>query len=279
MKALAYAKVNLTLEVLGRRADGYHELRSVVQTVSLADELELIEADGISCDSGYEDDLCVKAAQVLARETGVTKGVSVSVKKRIPAGGGLGGGSADAAAVLTTLNEMWNLAMPCGELAEIGAKVGSDVPSLVYGGTVVMEGRGEKVAPVPAGELPRDPLFLVLVNPGVFCSTREVFSRCRPRLHEDASILYNMFSALRSGDWRNVAAASMNDLYASAAALQPAVSAALESLKAAGASGVTMSGSGSTVFGFVPDEAQGREIAAQMNAAGLWAECVHTIVR
>lgn len=278
MKAPAYAKVNLTLEVLGRRDDGYHALRSVVQPISLADELELTEADGISCDSGYEDDLCVKAARTLARVSGVTRGVRISVKKRIPVGGGLGGGSADAAAVLVALDEMWKLGKSRRELAEIGAAVGSDVPALVLGDTVLMEGRGEKVS-LLAGDVAFPRLFMVLANPGVFCSTAGVFSACTPRLHGDGSILYNMTNALRSGDWRKVADATMNDLEVPASALHPEISAVLGALKAAGVRGVSMSGSGSTVFGFVPDEARGREIAALMNAEGYWAESVHTIVR
>jgi 4-diphosphocytidyl-2-C-methyl-D-erythritol kinase len=278
VKAPAYAKVNLTLEVLGRRDDGYHALRSVVQPISLADELELTEADGISCDSGYEDDLCVKAARTLARVSGVTRGVRISVKKRIPVGGGLGGGSADAAAVLVALDEMWKLGKSRRELAEIGAAVGSDVPALVLGDTVLMEGRGEKVSQL-AGDVAFPRLFMVLANPGVFCSTAGVFSACTPRLHGDGSILYNMTNALRSGDWRKVADATMNDLEVPASALHPEISAVLGALKAAGARGVSMSGSGSTVFGFVPDEARGREIAALMNAEGYWAESVHTIVR
>lgn len=278
MKAPAYAKVNFTLEVLGRREDGYHALRSVVQPISLADELEFTEAEDISCDSGYEDDLCVKAARTLARVSGVTRGVRISVKKRIPVGGGLGGGSADAAAVLVALDEMWKTGKSRRELAEIGAMVGSDVPALVLGDTVLMEGRGEKVS-LLAGEVSFPRLFMVLANPGVFCSTAGVFSACTPRLHDDGSILYNMTNALRSGDWQKVAAATMNDLEAPASALHPEISAALGALKAAGACGVSMSGSGSTVFGFVPDEARGREIAALMNAEGYWAESVHTIVR
>jgi 4-diphosphocytidyl-2-C-methyl-D-erythritol kinase len=278
VKAPAYAKVNLTLEVLGRRDDGYHALRSVVQPISLVDELELTEADGISCDSGYEDDLCVKAARTLARVSGVTRGVRISVKKRIPVGGGLGGGSADAAAGLVALDEMWKLGKSRRELAEIGAAVGSDVPALVLGDTVLMEGRGEKVSQL-AGDVAFPRLFMVLANPGVFCSTAGVFSACTPRLHGDGSILYNMTNALRSGDWRKVADATMNDLEVPASALHPEISAVLGALKAAGARGVSMSGSGSTVFGFVPDEARGREIAALMNAEGYWAESVHTIVR
>jgi 4-diphosphocytidyl-2-C-methyl-D-erythritol kinase len=279
VKVEAYAKINLTLEVFGRRDDGYHRLRSVVQQISLSDTLRLADAAVFSCDSGYDDDLALKAARMLAEKTGVRRAVSISIEKRIPAGGGLGGGSADAAAALLALNEMWRLGLSIRELASLGAEVGSDVPALVYGGTVVMEGRGEAVTPFAADEVDCRPLNLVLVNPGVFSGTAEVFSHYKPRLQDDPSILYNMRSALNCGDYRSVAAAVMNDLRRPAVELHPEIAEALDSLEKAGAEGVSMSGSGSTVFGLVSDEASGREIASLMNDKGYWAECVHTIVR
>jgi 4-diphosphocytidyl-2-C-methyl-D-erythritol kinase len=278
VKAEAFAKVNFTLEVLGRRRDGYHALRSVVVPVSLSDTLSFEPAADISCDSGFADDLCVKAAEVLRERCACGKGAAIKVEKRIPVGGGLGGGSADAAATLVALNGLWGLGRSREELAEIGAAVGSDVPALVLGGAVLMEGRGEKVERLELGRRAR--FDLVLVNPGVFCSTAEVYAACRcVRLQNDRSILYNMHHAMDGGDCRTVGRALMNDLQASATALHPEISAAMEDLREAGSLAVLMSGSGSTVFGLVPDEARGREIAALMEAKGYWARSVHTIVR
>lgn len=275
MRTEAYAKVNLTLEVFGTRADGYHALRSVVVPVSLADTLEIEVADGLSCDTGYADDLCLKAARTLREAVGKPAfGTAIHVEKRIPAGGGLGGGSADAAATLVALNDLWGAGKSREELAELGAAVGSDVPSLVRGGAVLMEGRGEVVTPFPAPH----GLNLVLANPGINCPTREVYEKCRARVTDDPTIVYNMCSAIESGDIRRIAAAQMNDLQTPAVALHPEIGAALRSLEEAGALGVTMSGSGSTVFGLVPNEARGREIAALLNAKGLRAWAVHTIV-
>jgi len=156
VKLLAHAKVNFTLEVLGERSDGYHALRSVVVPISLADTLEIepTEDGSVTSDTGFSDDLCVKAARVLADLQPSTfnlqpaLGARIRVTKRIPAGGGLGGGSADAAAVLLGLDDLWRLGLSRTELAEIGAQVGSDVPSLVLGCPVLMEGRGEKVSPL-----------------------------------------------------------------------------------------------------------------------------------
>jgi len=291
VKVEAYAKVNLTLEVFGRRSDGYHALRSVVLPVSLSDTLEIeTTADGtLSSDTGYADDLCVKAAEIL-RSTpnpqpstfslqpstfNLQPGAAIRATKRIPAGGGLGGGSADAAATLLALNELWGLKKSREELAEIGAAVGSDVPSLVLGGPVLMEGRGERVTRLDVG--PVSGLSLVLVNPGVFSSTREIFAHCTPRLPSGASIVYNMRQALGSGDIQAIAAATMNDLQAPACARHPEIREALAALEAAGAAGVTMSGSGSTVFGLVRSEAEGRKIAGSLASRGFWARVVGAI--
>jgi len=274
MKIEAYAKVNLTLEVFGVREDGFHALRSIVVPVSLSDTLEVVPASSLSSDTGYPDDLCLKAARVLCDG----RGADIHVDKRIPAGGGLGGGSADAAATLIALNEEWGLGKSREELVEIGAKVGSDVPSLVMGGPVLMEGRGEKVTPFMRGNRPFPRLNLVLCNPGVSSSTKEVYGKCNSRVTDNPSIVYNMCSALESGDLERIAAAMMNDLQSPAVAIHPEIGGALELLRKSGAVGATMSGSGSTVFGLVPDETRGREIAAFLNLNGFAAWPVHTIV-
>ena len=275
MTVEAYAKVNLTLEVFNRRSDGFHALRSVVLPVSLADTLEIEDAPALTSDSGYPDDLCLKAARVLDP----TRGARIRVVKRIPAGGGLGGGSADAAATLLALNDVWGLGRSREELAEIGAEVGSDVPALVLGGPVLMEGRGERVSRL-GGDARRGArgLNLVLANPGVFCSTAEVYARCVPRPLADAGASERMCRALASGELAAVAAALANDLEGPALALHPEIRETMEALDAAGAEGVLMSGSGSTVFGLVPTEARGREIATVLSERGLWARAVHAVV-
>lgn len=279
MRIEAYAKVNFTLEVLGKRADGYHALRSLVVPVTLSDTLTLADAEDISSDTGYDDDLCVKAANVLkshAPEPKAIKGVAISVEKRIPAGGGLGGGSADAAATLVALNEMWGLRFTPERLTEIGAEVGSDVPALVlsrFWGPVVMEGRGEFVRSA-GGDFPR--LNLVLVNPGVFSSTPRVFAGCNSRVTDDPKILYNIISSYQSRDLSSMAASFMNDLETAAMELNPEIKTAKEALIACGVSGALMSGSGSTVFGLVSSEDEGRKIASSLRADGYSTWCVKT---
>lgn len=278
----AFAKVNFTLEVLGERADGFHALRSLVVPVSLSDTLEITPADSFSSDTGYADDLCLKAARTLhaalaraggadwraGSERAARRPCAIRVVKRIPSGGGLGGGSADAAATLIALNRIWCAGLSDDALAKLGADVGSDVPALVLaqsGVPVVMEGRGEIVRPVPDAARRLD---LVLVNPGVFSSTAEVFSKCKFRVTNDASILYNILQALRVGDVDGISAATMNDLEPCAVALHPEIAEAKQALLDAGAVGATMSGSGSTVFGLVRSEDDGHRIASSLVAKG-----------
>jgi len=261
----ANAKVNLTLEVYGKRPDGYHALRSLVAPISLADTLDIETTDdgSITSDTGFPDDLCVKAAFALRSTLSLTTnhqplttalGARIRVAKSIPVGGGLGGGSADAAATLRALNELWHLNKSPEELAEIGAAVGSDVPALVlaqhYHRVVLMEGRGEKVT-LPPHPIILSSLHLILANPGISVSTAEVYRLCTPRTEP--------------------AAGAVNDLQAPAVAAHPEIARTLEALKAAGATDVMMSGSGATCFGFAANEADATRIATALNAAGLRA--------
>ena len=280
MRAEAFAKVNFTLEVFGKRADGYHALRSVVMPISLADTLEVETADDgtVTSDTGYDDDLCVKAARILKSSVSglpSSLGAVIRVIKRIPAGGGLGGGSADAAAVLRALNELWKVGLSREELAEIGAQVGSDVPSLVMGGSVIMEGRGEKVTPL--FNLQPSTFNLILVNPGVHSSTKEVYGACEARALSDENATAKMVAALGEGDVGKIAAALMNDLQAPAVKLHPEIADALVSLRTAGVVGAMMSGSGSSVFGLVENESEARRISSEMNARGYKAWPVQTV--
>lgn len=232
----AHAKINLTLDVLGARPDGYHDLRSVVVPVPLHDDVSLEVADDVRVempgDLPQERNLAWKAAQALRRAAGCATGARIRIVKRIPAGAGLGGGSADAAAVLNGLNELWGLNLPADRLCEIGATVGSDVPALVLGGPVLMEGRGERVAPLADSPLKDFPLpdmsRLVLRTPPVFVSTPRVFAEFR---ESDRGL-------------------GPNDLQPAACRLHPEILGALDALRAEGCSGVMMSGSGSSVFGF-----------------------------
>ena len=164
----AYAKINLTLEVLSRRDDGYHEVATIMQTVDLHDTVRLVHADDIilTCDDpALEslDNLAYKAAQLLRKESGYTGGAHIAIDKAIPVSAGLGGGSSDAAATLNGLNELWQLGMTTAQLETLGAQIGSDVPFLLRGGTAIGLGRGERIRRLP----PANVEWMVVLTPDV----------------------------------------------------------------------------------------------------------------
>lgn len=244
------AKVNLFLKVLGKRPDGYHELATLMQPVSLFDELEIsvTEGDGIDVvtDSaeapGGEDNLAYRAARVFFQATAMRRRVEITLKKAIPVGAGLGGGSSDAAAVLMALNEMSGVWLPDGALMEMAARLGSDVPFFILKGPALAGGRGEKLKRVRLPEL-----HYVLVNPGFHVSTAWVYSSLGlTKESENNNLLYSYEVPVSP---EGVAAALVNDLEAVTARQYPEISGLKEKLRGAGALGALMSGSGPTVFG------------------------------
>lgn len=165
---MAPAKINLTLEVLRERSDGYHDLASILMAVDLADRITLEDADEVSLDCDVRelagtDNLAYRAAVRLKSEAGRSDGVRVSLAKNIPAAAGLGGGSSDAAAVLIGLNRLWSLGMSADDLTPMAAELGSDVPFFLYGGTAMVQGRGEIVRPLP----PADIKYALILSPDI----------------------------------------------------------------------------------------------------------------
>ncbi len=258
MREKAYAKLNLTLDVLGQRTDGYHELRMVMQTVELADEVAVelgVGAIRAHTDLGFlpndERNLAVAAALRFQEETGIPLGgFSVSIHKQIPVCAGLAGGSSDGAAVLRALNVLTGAKLTPLRLAEIGRRVGSDVPYCVLGGTALAEGRGELLTPLP----PLPPCPAVLCKPGWSVSTPELFARAdgvRLRRRPDTA---GLLSALKAGDLGGVARRMYNVFED---VLPERRRAEIMDIKNAliqyGALGAAMSGTGPTVFGLFAD--------------------------
>ncbi len=174
----APAKLNLMLHVVGRRADGYHELQTVFQLIDLCDSVEIaVRNDGVitrptgPAGVAESEDLVVRAARALQDAAGTPLGAEIAVRKRIPMGGGLGGGSSDAATTLLALNQMWGLALDSGKLAAIGASLGADVPVFVHGRSAWAEGIGEKLSPVALGA----GAWYLVIFPGVAVPTAAVF--------------------------------------------------------------------------------------------------------
>ena len=202
MELDAHAKLNLTFEVLGKRADGYHEVKTVMQTVGLSDRLsfEPWTALQVDCDSpelSGESNLVWKAAQALASFRGIQPRARIHIKKRIPVAMGLGGGSSDAAAALQGLNRLWETNATNEELAEIAAGIGSDVSFFLHGGTALAEGRGEVIFPMPS--LPRLNLTLVFPDLVISDKTRRMYSRLTYTHYSDGGISRRLVLLLSAG--------------------------------------------------------------------------------
>lgn len=256
----AFAKVNYALDVLGLRADGYHEIRTVMQSISLADEVGLQRAtrgfelttEPEEAEIGPPDRNTVYLAWMLLREyTSEEFPVEVTLRKKIPAGAGLGGGSADAAAVLVGLNELFGLGLRADRLREIAAEIGADVPFCVSGGTALGEGIGELLTPLPEPPAHR----LVVAKPQRSADTATIYRDYDDAKTESRRTTDPVTSALRSGNLSALAAAVGNDLTPVTADFVPEVAILEQTLLESGALGSSMSGSGTAVYGIFGDEA------------------------
>src|SRR3990167_7577167 len=266
----AAAKVNLALEVLGKRPDGYHELATVMQAVDLSDRLVLEDADDLELVSrapGVPTDatnLAWRAAVALREAARLGRGVRITLDKRIPVAAGLGGGSTDAAAVLVGLNRLWRLRWPVARLGEVAVTLGMDVPFFLRGGAALATGRGERLEPLRGGAL-----ALVLVNPGIGASTAGMYGGVTPAMYSDGGRVRALAAALRERRPARVAAGLWNALERVAAPRHPEGAPREAALLAAGAPGAAMSGSGLTVFGVARSFDNARQLRARV-ARGAW---------
>lgn len=254
----APAKINLTLDVLYKRPDNYHEIEMIMTTVDLADRIGLKATEsGIhieSADRFVPNDsrnLAYQAAQLLKDTFHIKSGVIISLDKQIPVAAGLAGGSSDAAATLKGLNQLWQLNLSLDELAELGAKIGSDVSFCVYGGTALAKGRGEIIEHLPAPPH----CWVVLAKPTIGVSTADVYGAFNPANAEHPAT-DKMVKALEQGDYQGMCAHLGNSLESVTLQMHPEVAQIKEQMKKFGADAVLMSGSGPTVFGLVQQEAR-----------------------
>lgn len=248
----APAKINLSLDVLGKRQDGYHEVKMIMTTIDLADRLELTELSEdrieiVSHNRYVPDDqrnLAYQAAKLLKERFQVKKGVSISIEKTIPVAAGLAGGSSDAAATLRGLNKLWNLGLKIDELAELGAEIGSDVSFCVYGGTAIATGRGEKIEHIKTPPS----CWVILAKPHIGVSTADVYGNLQLNrvTHPDVE---RMVKSINSGDYEGICDAVGNVLEDVTFNMHPEVARIKAQMKRFGADAVLMSGSGPTVFG------------------------------
>jgi 4-diphosphocytidyl-2-C-methyl-D-erythritol kinase len=267
----AFAKVNYALDVLGLREDGYHQVRTVMQSVSLADDVGIevanrgfelrVEPKGTRI-GPPEENSAYRAWKLICGLVGDELPVRVTLRKGIPAGAGLGGGSADAAAVLVGLNGLSGLGLRVEELREVGTKIGADVPFCVSGGTSLGEGVGELLTPLPAPPDHR----LVVAKPLAGADTRRIYSAHDDGPARSVRSAEAVVAALESGNLPALAAAVGNDLAPVTAVLVPEVERLRRGLMDAGALGASMSGSGTAVYGLFDEEGAARS-AAQWSGA------------
>ena len=274
----AFAKLNLSLLVLGRRADGFHELRTLFQTISLADRLSLRYTPSgplrITLDDplAIPDNLILKAAHAVAEAVNLRGALEITLTKRIPMGGGLGGGSSDAAAILLALPALTGRPLPPARLHRLALELGSDVPFFLTGGTALGLGRGEELYPVPTPAAP----YVLLFAPGLHVSTPEAyralaraplseltFTELIPKLETFRACVEAVSGPRSSPDWNRFC---QNDFEAVVFGRHPRLAVLRRKLEMAGACPARMSGSGSTLFGVFPSRAMLREVRGKLTA-------------
>lgn len=267
-ETFAYAKINLALAITGRRADGYHELQSVMQSISLYDVIRVRRrGDGITCRCGELSgpfNLAYRAAEKFVLRLGKTAGIEIEIEKKIPLEAGLAGGSSNAAAVLRVLNELYGSPLSGEELRELAGSIGADVPFCLNGGTMWATGRGEILAELP----PAPRLELVVAKPLAGVNTQEAYRRFDEEgqtgsLNQDAWI-----QALTAGRPEQVAALLSNDLEEVSIRMVPEIGHIKRIMLKSGCYGALMSGSGSAVFGLAYGQEQALTIARELRAQG-----------
>jgi 4-diphosphocytidyl-2-C-methyl-D-erythritol kinase len=268
----AFAKVNYALEVRGVRLDGYHEISTVMQSISLTDVVEIeraergfelvVEPEGAET-GPPEENTVYKAWARLGERTGDALPVRVRLGKKIPVGAGLGGGSADAAATLVGLNELFGLELSEAELRDVGLRVGADVPFCLADGTALGEGIGEVLRPLPAPP----PHYLVVAKPAAGAETARIYGAYDERPLDSNPSVAPVVEALRRGDLGAFARSLDNDLTPVTEGLVPEVRALEKALLCAGALGAAMSGTGTAVFGVFTSEAEARVAADGLRAS------------
>jgi 4-diphosphocytidyl-2-C-methyl-D-erythritol kinase len=280
LKINAPAKINLTLEVLGKRPDGYHNICSVVQTIDLCDVLKFQSGQRIIIESdspgwSAEKSLILRTVELVHKECRVNQGIDIRVAKKIPMVAGLGGDSSDAAATLKGLNQVWNLGQSREKLQELAAKLGSDVPFFLDGGTALMEGRGEVITPLP----PLPETWLVLIIPDLTRpakKTARLYAGLQTNHYTDGQITERMVKEIRNGKqlkpdllfntFENVAFESY-----------PGLGVYRDHILKIGATNVHLAGSGPALFSLVESKAEGEELMERLKGQGMKLVLTHTL--
>jgi len=280
---LAPAKVNLTLEVLAKRSDGFHEIRSVIQTINLCDSLRFRLSEAIELKSSVsswvpEESLVSKAIGLLRQATGCGKGAAIEVTKRIPSVSGLGGDSSDAAAILRGLNRLWGLGLSLEELVKLAWQLGSDVAFFFYGGMALLEGRGERVTPLP----PLPHMWVVLMMPPVpkfQRKTERLYASVKPNRYTEGQITDSLVTLLTGRSLKGERSISNVFNVFDNVALEsfPGLESYWQQFLKAGAEEVHLAGSGPALFTLVKDRAQAEKINRNLQQQGLESYLTETL--
>lgn len=282
MKLRALAKINLGLDVVGKRADGYHEVRMIMQTIQMYDQLEITESDqpGIRIRTNLsflpcnENNLVYKAAKLLMDEFGIHQGVDINLTKFIPVAAGMAGGSSDAAAALVGVNRMFRLGLSMEDLMKRGVQIGADVPYCVMRGTALAEGIGEKLT-----SLPDMPFCHVLIGkPAVNVSTKFVYGNLHLDALKEHPDIDGMVQAIRDQNLAGITDRMGNVLESVTCPAYPVIGEIKRHMMEHGAVNAMMSGSGPTVFGIFDDPEKARFACEKLKAAGLSRQTFLTTV-
>lgn len=276
----ARAKINLGLDVVRKREDGYHEVRMIMQTINLYDKITLRRQDRpgirVTTNLNYlpvnEDNLVYKAAKLLMDEFHVEQGLKIDLNKFIPVAAGMAGGSSDAAAVLVGTNRMFRLGLTKKQLMERAVKIGADVPYCVMRGTALAEGIGEKLTPLP----PMPPCHILIAKPKVHVSTKFVYGNLRANELKEHPDIDGQLDALEKGNLKELAARMGNVLETVTIPEYPVINQIKQIMLEGGALNAMMSGSGPTVFGLFDDEEAARR-TYQILQAGEEAKQIYLV--
>ena len=275
----APAKINLTLEVLGKRPDGYHEIRSVIQTLAFCDTLQISPARDISFKSNLsgwspEQSLVVKAVKLLKEATGCPGGAKIEITKRIPLMSGLGGDSSDAAAILRGLNQLWELRLTPQKLQGIAQELGSDISFFSSGGTALMAGRGEKITPLPP--MPHQWVILVIPKvPALSGKTKRLYSMLQPSHYTDGEITEKLVSTLKSGQgFTSLLLFNTFENVVFAHGEEPANY--RDHILKIGAPNIHLAGSGPALFTLLEDKSQAEDLTTRLKNQGMAAVLTET---
>lgn len=275
----ALAKINLGLDVLGRREDGYHEVRMIMQSIHLYDRVEIkkTKSPNIHVETNLfylpvdENNLVYKAAKLMKNEFKIKEGVRITLQKFIPVAAGLAGGSSDAAAVMVGMNRIFNLGVKQSRLMELGLQIGADVPFCIMRGTALAEGIGEKLTPLPA--MPKCPILIA--KPGVSVSTKHVYEQLHLNEFTEHPDIDKIIENIRQKKLRGIAENMGNILETVTVKEYPVIKEIKMVMKENGALNAMMSGSGPTVFGIFANEKEIRKGYEALKASGL-AKNVYT---